>query len=139
MTSCIKNVLFITSFVFFISACNAEQNELKVDKSATKNITENKGITDMQHKFKQENVWRTGTVKYMEFEGGFFGIVDENGAKLLPRKLPNKYRKSGTVLKFKGFEKKDMMTIQQWGSVFEITEVELIKEGDDTPPKNSLY
>ena len=138
MTNCIKNVLFITSFVFFISACNAEQNELKVDKSATKNITENKGITDMQHKFKQENVWRTGTVKYMEFEGGFFGIVDENGTKLLPMKLAKQYRKNGTVLKFKGYIIKDMATIQQWGTPFEITEVELIKEGEVIPPKNSI-
>ncbi len=69
------------------------------------------------------------TVNYYDIEGGFYGLVSKNGEKLLPRNLAKEYQVSGTELKVKGLIIKDMVTIQQWGQVFEITNVELIKLG----------
>ncbi len=77
----------------------------------------------------KDKIWHQVTVNYYDIEGGFYGLVSKNGEKLLPRNLAKEYQVSGTELKVKGLIIKDMVTIQQWGQVFEITDVELIKLG----------
>ncbi|TQV86928.1 hypothetical protein [Aliikangiella coralliicola] len=73
----------------------------------------------------------TGTVKYFDLEGGFFGIVTSKGQKLLPMNLDKKYLQNGTVIEFSGDYKEGMMTIQMWGKPFELKEVKLIKKGKE--------
>lgn len=73
--------------------------------------------------------WQQVSVKFLNFEGGFYGLVTEKGAKLLPMNLPLKYKVDGTILRVKGQHIKNMVTIQQWGEPFELSEVELIKLG----------
>ncbi|MGL1958181.1 MAG: hypothetical protein OCD00_12780 [Colwellia sp.] len=73
--------------------------------------------------------WQVVTVKYFSFEGGFFGLVSKNGVKLLPMNLKKNYKIDGTILKVIGHVDNDIMTIQQWGTPFNITAVELVKIG----------
>lgn len=77
----------------------------------------------------KEMVWHAVTVKYLEMEGGFYGLVSDKGDKFLPRNLAKEYQLPGTQLKVKGEVIKGMITIQQWGKVFNITDVELVKLG----------
>jgi len=107
-------LIFVLPFLFFIQACNALPNE---------NV---KPIMDSN---KQETQWRTGTIKFMEFEGGFFGIVTDKGEKLLPMNLAKKFHQVDAKVKIQGKLVTDMMTIQQWGTPFKITKIELIKAG----------
>lgn len=76
-----------------------------------------------------KEMWLQGTVNYLNLEGGFFGIISDNGQKILPMNLSAEYRQVGAVLKFKGYFLTDTMTIQQWGTPFKITEVQVIKPG----------
>jgi hypothetical protein len=78
---------------------------------------------------KKEQAWQQVTVKYYDFEGGFYGLISQTGDKLLPMNLAKQYKLQGTILKVKGELIKDMMTIQQWGQPFKISDVELIKLG----------
>jgi hypothetical protein len=78
---------------------------------------------------KKEQIWQQVTVKYNDFEGGFYGLITIDGDKLLPMNLIKKYQLPGTVLKVKGVMIKDAMTTQQWGQAFKITDVELITLG----------
>ncbi|QOL26030.1 hypothetical protein LP316_01600 [Thalassotalea sp. LPB0316] len=80
----------------------------------------------------------TVNVKYLEIEGGFYGLVTDSGKKLLPMNLAPEYKKPGTVLKVKGQELTDVMTTQQWGTPFNITEVELIKLGDNSRNNSNI-
>jgi hypothetical protein len=77
----------------------------------------------------KEMIWHAVTVKYLEMEGGFYGLVSDKGDKFLPRNLAKEYQLPGTQLKVKGEVIKGMITIQQWGKVFNITDVELVKLG----------
>lgn len=70
-----------------------------------------------------------GTIKFMSFEGGFYGIVTDNNLKFLPTNLTEKYRQNGAIVEFSGDEIKDIITFQQWGIPFEINEISLIKPG----------
>lgn len=73
--------------------------------------------------------WQQVSVKFLNFEGGFYGLVTEKGVKLLPMNLPIKYKVDGTILRVKGQHIKNMVTIQQWGEAFELSDIELIKLG----------
>ena len=70
-----------------------------------------------------------GTVKFLNFEGGFYGIVTQKGQKLLPTNLPKEYQQAGAMVEISGVYLKDTLTIQQWGSPFRIDKIKLIKAG----------
>ncbi len=69
-----------------------------------------------------------GTIKLIELEGGFYGIITDKGQKILPMNLNPEYMQDGAEIEFSGHYK-NVMTIQQWGKPFTVTEVKLIKEG----------
>lgn len=77
----------------------------------------------------EKMLWQQGKIIYLDFEGGFYGIVTEAGNKYLPMSMPKEFLQSGAIIKFKGKIIKDMMSIRQWGQPFEINEIKLIKAG----------
>ncbi|MBU2894992.1 hypothetical protein KO495_16950 [Colwellia sp. D2M02] len=79
--------------------------------------------------------WQQVTVIFNDFEGGFYGLVTLNGDNLLPLNLPKEYQVKGTKLKVKGKPIEDMMTTVQWGTVFNITDFEVVTLGKDTQNK----
>lgn len=71
-----------------------------------------------------------GTVRYMNLEGGFWGIVADNGQHILPKGLATEYRKDGLRLSFSAQEITDMMTIQQWGTLSSLSDIKIIGQVD---------
>ena len=105
--------LLIMLSVLALAAC--QQTEQETNTSSTVN--------------EQSRTMITVTVKYLEIEGGFYGLVTQDGKKLLPMNLASQYRKAGTVLKVSGKQLTDVMTTQQWGTPYQISEVKLVKLG----------
>jgi len=118
----------------FITSCTQSDSELPqvaVEKA-------NKPIVSMKQEIKMEvkQEWQQATVHFKNLEGGFYGFITKSGTKLLPLNLDKAYRMHGAVVKFKGEVKKGMRTIQQWGTPFQISQIELIKAGQSE--KNDL-
>lgn len=65
----------------------------------------------------------TGTIKYLSFEGGFYGIVADNGKHYDPINLPRKYRQDGLRVGFQAIEMKGMVSIRMWGTIINITRI----------------
>ncbi len=65
----------------------------------------------------------TGTIKYLEFEGGFYGIVADDSTYYQPLNLPDNYKKDGMRVRFR-FEPRDVPTFQMWGVTVEILKIE---------------
>ncbi len=65
----------------------------------------------------------TGTVTYVDLEGGFYGIVADDGKCYLPLEFDERYRINGTEVTFAGKVARDTMTIQQWGTPIEILDI----------------
>ncbi len=78
--------------------------------------------------------WLQVKVIYLDFEGGFYGLVTENGSKLLPMNLAKEYKVIDTLLKIKGHKVEGMATTQQWGTLYKLTDVELIQLGKRKAP-----
>ena len=65
----------------------------------------------------------TATVRYIDLEGGFYGLVTADGERYLPTNLAEEYQTDGTVLVFKAKPVTDRVSIQQWGTMVELYQV----------------
>ena len=72
----------------------------------------------------------TGTIRYVDLEGGFYGLVAEDGAKYDPTPLPDSLQVDGLSVRFR-VKEKDVMTTRMWGTPVEVVEVERIGNEND--------
>ena len=72
-----------------------------------------------------ETVNGTGTIQYQDIEGGFYGIVMENGTQLLPVNLTDEFKVNGTYIQFEATILDDQNSITQWGTLVQIEAIEL--------------
>ncbi len=63
-----------------------------------------------------------GTVKFIDLEGGFFGIIGEDGTKYNPKNLPEDYKKDGLKVQFEA-EKVSGMSARMWGTLVRIVSI----------------
>lgn len=82
--------------------------------------------------------WYTGTLKFYNLEGGFFGFTGDNGALLLPLNLGNEFKQNGAKIRLYGYIDNNIKTIQMWGSPFHVLDVELLEKGSTIDDK-SIY
>lgn len=67
-----------------------------------------------------------GTITYITLEGGFYGIVGDDGKNYLPLNLDSRYKQDGLRVAF-GYEPvKDVGTIQMWGDPVNLTFIDTI-------------
>ncbi len=71
-----------------------------------------------------DRISKNGTVTYIDLEGGFYGIVAEDGERYLPADLPEEYRIDGLSVWFSADVMRDTVTIQQWGTPVTIQDIE---------------
>lgn len=120
-TTLTRSILLNIIFLLVTSGCSPVSEDIM--KTPVKSLNDTSTIKA------QANVWQKVTVNYYSFEGGFYGLVTSTGSKLLPMNLAQKFKVPGTVLKIKGEMIEDMITIQQWGKPYKISDVELITLG----------
>jgi hypothetical protein len=72
----------------------------------------------------------TGTVHYINLEGGFWGIITKDGRKFDPVNLPTKYQKEGLEINFTAEKLKDAFSIHMWGQIIKIQEIKAINQPD---------
>jgi hypothetical protein len=73
----------------------------------------------------------TGTVRYFNLEGGFYGIITDSGLRYRPLELPPQFQKDGLRVRFRGRAVKGVMGIQMWGVPFEIIDVQVLESHRD--------
>ncbi|NMD53410.1 hypothetical protein HG547_17555 [Shewanella sp. DNRA4] len=108
-------------------ASTAEINPLNMDKRESQQQQAAKqGVNKPSISPKGEGMMLQGTVRYLNLEGGFWGIIADTGQKILPKNLPQEYRKDGIRLSFSAQEITGMMTIQQWGKLSNLSDITVI-------------
>ena len=73
----------------------------------------------------------TGTVRFIDLEGGFYGIETDSGRKLDPVNLRSEFEQDGLRVRFRVRMVKEVMTIHQWGTPVEILEMEAVAGNTD--------
>lgn len=65
-----------------------------------------------------------GTVKYIDIEGGFYGIVSENGDRYNPLDMPPSFKVDGLRVQVTARKSDDVATIMMWGTPVHIVDIE---------------
>jgi heat shock protein HslJ len=73
----------------------------------------------------------TGEIRYMDFEGGFYGIVADDGTHYLPSGLPEKYMVDGLKVSFSGIAHAPDANIRMWGTPLDIRSIQTLEEEFD--------
>ena len=66
----------------------------------------------------------TGTILHIPIEGGFYGLIADDGTKFDPTNLPEEYKQNGLRVKFIINPKKGVASIHMWGRIVEIVKIE---------------
>ncbi len=82
-------------------------------------------------KSEREEPMISGTVRYLEIEGGFYGLVADDGTKYNPINLPAEYKKNGLRVKFAVREKKGVVSFRMWGKIVEVVKIQKIAEENE--------
>jgi len=68
----------------------------------------------------------TGTIVFLTFEGGFYGIKADDGKSYDPVNLPAEFRKEGLRVRFEAKELKNQASFHMWGAIIEIVHIQLL-------------
>ncbi len=63
----------------------------------------------------------SGTITYIDLEGGFFGIITDAGDQYLPENLEDKFKVDGREVTFTGVPVEGGATTYMWGTPIQIT------------------
>jgi L-ascorbate metabolism protein UlaG (beta-lactamase superfamily) len=94
----------------------------KKDQSATQTADKNAGGQNML----------TGQIKHITIEGGFYGIIGDDGQKYDPVNLANEFKKDGLRVRFAVKEKEGVAGFHMWGKIVEIVSIEVAGKEADT-------
>jgi hypothetical protein len=136
----IVSLVFTCSFLF---SCQQAAEEVTSRDTANTEAISAAEVSIMPKKSlsakaEPEQISFTATIKYMNLEGGFFGLISKEGKHWLPLNLEKEFQKDGVVIKVTGKAITGMMTIQQWGTPFSITDIELITAANKAPENKNL-
>ncbi len=65
----------------------------------------------------------TGTITYIDLEGGFYGFIASDGTQYLPLDLPDEFKQDGLMVDITGIKETDVVTIQMWGQPLRIVSI----------------
>ncbi len=68
----------------------------------------------------------TGTVRFIPIEGGFYGIVGNDGEHYDPINLGKEFQVDGLRVRFEAKKRDDQASFHMWGTLIEIINIERI-------------
>ena len=71
-----------------------------------------------------ETITILGFIKYVALEGGFFGIMTEDGTKYFPEYLEQDFKQDGLGVRVQAKAQEQILGIQMWGNPIEIINIE---------------
>jgi hypothetical protein len=75
----------------------------------------------------------TGIIKYIDLEGGFYGIITDKQEQYDPINLPEVFKQDNIRIEFKAINAKNQSSIHMWGKTIYILEIEqLFPQGNLT-------
>ncbi|MFX0011799.1 MAG: hypothetical protein ACFE9R_15905 [Candidatus Hermodarchaeota archaeon] len=66
----------------------------------------------------------TGTITYLDFEGGFFGIIGDDDENYDPINLPEEFESEGLRVEFTAIKREDLGSFHMWGILIELIDIQ---------------
>jgi inhibitor of cysteine peptidase len=68
----------------------------------------------------------TGTIVYLDLEGGFYGIIGDDDNHYDPTNLPTDFEIDGLRVAFSALRRDDLGSFHMWGIIIQIINIQLI-------------
>lgn len=117
-----KTLLVILISACLMNACAAQTEQIAAPKMDSPTMQEPNASAPTGNQINT-----TGTVRFQEMEGGFWGIVADDGRKFDPMGLDAKFQKDGLRVRFEATPDTDRMSTHMWGTIVNLTHIEKIK------------
>ncbi|MBP2145002.1 hypothetical protein J2129_000456 [Methanofollis sp. W23] len=101
-----------------IAGCTGTDRGEEVNETVNETVTETGTMPD--------GITGTGTVTYIDLEGGFYGIIGDDGEHYLPLDLDEAFERDGLEVRFTLAPADEIVTIQQWGRPVYVVSIEEI-------------
>ncbi len=72
-------------------------------------------------------IYETGTVKFVNLEGGFYGIIGDDNQSYDPINLSREFQVDDLRVYFRAKIRNDIVSVHMWGTLVEILEIEEIE------------
>lgn len=118
----LSNLLAIIISASFISACAAQPEQITAIQTDSHAMHESTASTPDHNQ-----ISATGTVRFQQIEGGFWGIVADDGRKFDPMDLDVAFQKEGLRVKFTAMPDSDRMSTHMWGTIIKLSHIEALK------------
>lgn len=69
----------------------------------------------------------SGTIQFIELEGGFYGIISDDGEQYLPLNLPQEFEQDGLGVQFTLEVVEDHFSFFMWGVSVEIIDIAILE------------
>lgn len=69
----------------------------------------------------------TGTVRYIDLEGGFYGIITANNGHWDPINLTSEFKVDGLRVEFKAKIRNDLGSYHMWGTIIELISIKKLE------------
>lgn len=124
-----QNILILILITLAVSGCTQEP-EKKEPAALTEQFER-----EIKPTIKQDTpvmITLRGTVRYKDFEGGFWGLDANNGNKYMPTGLNEALLVDGIVVEVTGTIEEDgnLVTFQQYGKIFKVKESKIIDDSN---------
>ena len=77
---------------------------------------------------KEDIIESDGTVVYLNFEGGFFGIVADDNTHYDPINLPTEFQVDSLRVHFRGVIQKGYISYHMWGDTIELIDIRRLNQ-----------
>ncbi len=116
-----KPMLFV--FMFFgLTACAGAP-----DASLAPTLQESPAMTESTDP-SEELIQGFATVRYQDLEGGFWGLIADDGQKYDPLALDEALQVDGLRVRFSARPDPDRMSTHMWGQIVEVVEISAVDE-----------
>ncbi len=86
--------------------------------------TDDNGDASSPSETSSQTVDGTGTIRFLDFEGGFYGIIADDSTRYDPGGLDEAFQEDGLRVRFELTPRKDVMTTRQWGTPADLHSIE---------------
>lgn len=93
---------------------------LGLDRTAAPDVKSEKADGDCA----KDEIAVKGTVEHVELEGGFWGVMGDDGKRYDVVNLPKEFQKQGLRVKFVGRVRPGQVSIHMWGVIVEVISIE---------------
>ncbi|MEO6463822.1 MAG: hypothetical protein ABIP29_12185 [Candidatus Eisenbacteria bacterium] len=82
------------------------------------------GVTPSPTPGDPDLITKNGTVRHLDLEGGFWGIVADDSTRYDPGSLDPRYQNDGMRVRFDARKAEGQMSIRQWGTLVTIVRID---------------